>query len=164
MRYCVAPATPVQPSLTVLPRVSTTLRLDTLPTGCSSATPQNRDTRIPLEFNPEHLWPINPPQMNWWSVPAEVLTFGYEGDRRVLFPAFEQRVQRDDVFCVGLEACQLMAGSRSRKRQALDTASWKQGNDPRSVHLGSIHLQFLSYATYNGSIYSTAIIGYISVK
>lgn len=37
MRYCVAPATPVHPSLTVLPRVSTTLRLDTLPTGCTSA-------------------------------------------------------------------------------------------------------------------------------
>lgn len=41
MRYCVAPATPVQPSLTVLPRDSTTLRLDTLPTGCSSALMKN---------------------------------------------------------------------------------------------------------------------------
>lgn len=66
MRYCVAPATPVQPSLTVLPRDSTTLRLDTFPTGCSSRTSQrtydwmlNLQTSLKLEIYPpqaSYLW------------------------------------------------------------------------------------------------------------
>lgn len=58
MRYCVAPAMPVQPSLTVLPRDSTTLRLDTFPTGCSSRTLQktfdsmlNLQTSLKLEIH-----------------------------------------------------------------------------------------------------------------
>lgn len=45
IRYCVAPATPVQPSLTVLPRDSTTRRLDTRPTGCSSAKSDSKMTQ-----------------------------------------------------------------------------------------------------------------------
>lgn len=58
MRYCVAPATPVQPSLTVLPRDSTTLRLDTFPTGCSSRTSQRT-----LNAKPANLkYSDNPPE------------------------------------------------------------------------------------------------------
>lgn len=75
MRYCVAPATPVQPSLTVLPRDSTTLRLDTFPTGCSSKKSQRKFYRM-LNLQPESRNPTI-----WIQLPLEAVETGVATSR-----------------------------------------------------------------------------------
>lgn len=94
MRYCVAPATPVQPSLTVLPRDSTTLRLDTFPTGCSSGTSQRTCD-----------WMRNLQTSNIATTRLKLATSGGSGDGSGHLSAFIQGVEGDDVFCAWLKTC-----------------------------------------------------------
>lgn len=57
---------------------------------------------------------------------AESLTSGRSGHRCGLLTTLVQREEVDDIFCVGLKTCQVIAGDAAGKGEALHTTSWKE--------------------------------------